>query len=453
MQRYYLRYKYGVDYYLREISSSYPYVVYYSDLIYSESSYKCFTDTEQTYLSKCNFSEKFKKCNINSINTPIHVYFYLYDWLELSAHFNYLFKNYFSLILSISGILANVLLILVLSNENMKDKMYIYMKINCHYNLIHSLISLFKFIIYRCDNSYSTRLFYNLPVQYANLILVKLIGNTVRNCSNIAHVSFTLSRYLMITKRSNCFLNNLSTRKILNYLVLTFLFSILINSTIFFTYSVLASDSDTLQLHPFYIEKYLYSYKTETSYDYKERLSNRELLILRIVNFIRIILLDLIYILISVWIDFLLFMFVRKKMKVKSRIRYQSAIRNLIVMPIHMNQPANRKKSNCSSKYRISKMILLNSLNFLLFRLPLVVISFYGFIFRYDIETRAHLPNLVSYIVCKSFKFCANLDDALNAIYLLSYVLQFVIIYKTDTNFFQSFNIMVEKMLRYKKKS
>ena len=74
------------------------------------------------------------------------------------------------------------------------------------------------------------------------------------------------------------------------------------------------------------------------------------------------------------------------------------AIPNIVI-------PMRRKKKRQESKKRISSMILLNGLNFLILRTPVLVVSFYGFFYRYDKSSGAPFPDFISYHVCRTFRF------------------------------------------------
>jgi hypothetical protein len=109
----------------------------------------------------------------------------------------------------------------------------------------------------------------------------------------------------------------------------------------------------------------------------------------------------------------------------------------VIIGSIGNNQTENRDKIN-SLKNRMTLIIILNGFNFILFRLPLAIISLYGFVFRYDNEENKHKPNLTMYIICRYFRFCISLNEFFYFIYLNSIIIQFFIFYKLDKNFKKS---------------
>ena len=91
------------------------------------------------------------------------------------------------------------------------------------------------------------------------------------------------------------------------------------------------------------------------------------------------------------------------------------------------------KKTKCTEK-RISNMIILNWINFAVLRLPLAVLNFYGFVFRFDKETNTNSPSLFDHIVCKKLRFCASLSEIFLCFYSFSFFIQFLIFNKLDTN-------------------
>ena len=95
-----------------------------------------------------------------------------------------------------------------------------------------------------------------------------------------------------------------------------------------------------------------------------------------------------------------------------------------------------------SSKAKVTEMILLNGINFFILRFPSNVADLYGLIFTFngDGALTNYKPNLSSYIICRVFRFCENLQEFFYFCYLISILLQFFIFYRTDRNFKDGFN-------------
>ena len=92
-----------------------------------------------------------------------------------------------------------------------------------------------------------------------------------------------------------------------------------------------------------------------------------------------------------------------------------------------------------------SNDIILNGINFIFFRLPLSLLSFYSFIYRFDRNSNMYKPSLISYIICRKYKFCSALEDLFYFIYLISFIVQFAILYKFDKNFKESLKHLLKK--------
>lgn len=105
------------------------------------------------------------------------------------------------------------------------------------------------------------------------------------------------------------------------------------------------------------------------------------------------------------------------------------------------SQKQIKKNKIKTSKDRISQMIILNGVNYLLFKMPSALISFYGFFYRsllsyrFDKREMKHVPNLIDYIIFKKFRFCEGLSDIFFFFYLNSLIFQFLIFYNLDKNF------------------
>jgi len=112
----------------------------------------------------------------------------------------------------------------------------------------------------------------------------------------------------------------------------------------------------------------------------------------------------------------------------------------LIININNKKRIANNKKQNkLSAEHRISRMIILNGINYFLFRCPFAIFNFYVLIFRHDEKVKKHLPNLISFLVCHRFNFCKSIGEIFYFLYLISYFIQFAIFYKLDKNFKESF--------------
>ena len=144
---------------------------------------------------------------------------------------------YVNPIFCLIGVFISVLTIKCLStipnNTNDFGKFYRYLKINSYLNIIFVVITSLK-ILKDCTNwDLFCSLFYNSV--YA-IIIVKLIGNSVQTASNLAHVSFTLSRFIAITSTKSKYLLIFDKISLKLYLATTISTSLLINLHVCFEY-------------------------------------------------------------------------------------------------------------------------------------------------------------------------------------------------------------------------
>lgn len=211
----------------------------------------------------------------------------------------------------------------------------------------------------------------------------------------------------------------------------TIILSLVINSYSFFQYSKRINDYISTTDNRLIDKNYLFSHYNEfvsqfnEINEYTQELEMSDLTILKILNFIKIIFSDLFFVIVTLTIDILLFYFIKKKSQSIAIIKHSKAA---------------KKIKNNSSQRRLSAMIILNGINFLFLRTPSLILSFYGFIFRYDRNLKEHLPNLFSYYVCRTLKFCNLMVDVSFLFYLLSFIVQFLVFFKLDTNWKKIFN-------------
>jgi len=424
------------------------FAVYENDLIYSDTHYEkkfsnCFNSSFDEYLQSCNFSERLNKCQIQQIlnnnndnNNDFVVYFH--DWFYISNIFQTILPKYLYLIFSILGLVANLLLILCLSNKKIiSDKMYTYLLINAYFNIFYCLTITFKSAVSYFENRFSSSIFVSknsITFELLNLYLIKFGTNIFKTGSNISYFMFVLSRYFMVTGKKGLFVEKFQKFNRGLFIFLTVSISVLFNIQIIFKFTNKYSELDYFPNHFFISKTFSENYNKETIDDYKEIFSSKsEYLILNIADYIRLIFSDLAHIIANTVIDLCLFNFVRKKIKSKTDMLEVNLEKTNRILKAKIKKRVNHPNN------RISLMILLNGINFLVLRLPLSLLSFYGFFFRYDRETKSHMPNVISYLICKELLLCNSLQGLFVCNYMMSFIFQFFILYKLDHNLKLSF--------------
>ena len=204
----------------------------------------------------------------------------------------------------------------------------------------------------------------------------------------------------------------------------------LINCHIFFQFHIAFVSSFLTQCS---VENFT-NYCISEFNDFKENFSSKsEYLLLNIGQYVRIIFSDLMHIIATPYI------FMKKTLRAKIL---------LITNPERMNK---LKKYAFKTLNRVTFMIIFNQFNFIFFLLPLAILSFYGFIFRHDKQLKSHEPDLISYLICKGFKFCEAIGQLFVCLYLKSFLIQFITFYKFDRNF--KISIIHIKQKAFKTKS
>jgi hypothetical protein len=432
-----------IDYILQSGKSSYYFFEYTLQKDFFLPDLKCFNSSFSESYEKCNFLQKFNICAIKTAQSSEYdelknkkLYFYIYDWIELSNRIQILFKKYINITFIVIAILSNCFMFIILLNLN--EKMYSYLRLNSIFNFFNCLISLlgYVFSIY-IDDFIDLNLYESLKIQSYIILAVKFFNNTLKTCSNITHFSFTLSRYKKIND-----LNKINGIKSIGiYLFLTLFFSCIINLFIIFEYTSQTNKTKFHQIEtfkPYNVSDYMKNYKLEPFTDYKENFTNTEYMFLNIFQYLKIIFSDLSYILAIIIVDLMLFISVKKKMKDKRQI---TTNRN--------NHNNNEISNKLSTENRISRMIILNSINYFILRFPIALLSLYIFIFRYDTKKQIHLPNMISYFICKKYHFCESLGYIFYFFYLISYLVQFLIFFKLDKNFKESY-LKIKNIFKYK---
>lgn len=343
------------------------------------------------------------------------------------------------------GLFINVLIINCLSNissdANEFSKAYIYLKVNSYFNLVFILVTSLK-ILKDCTHwdLFCTPIFNSVYTRYFNIIVVKFLGTSLQTACNIAHVSFTLSRYIIITNAKSKFLVKFNNMSLNIYLSATILFSLLINLYVCFEYY---DGSTILQLSNYY--------KQEQLDEFKENFGYFEYILLNVLHYIKLVLSDLFYILISVYIDIVLVFFVKKRINIQESLVFSNPAAALVLLQFKKKSQKAKSKLN-TSKNRIAQMIIFNGLNFFVFKLPLAIYSLHGFIVRMTSDNKFS-PSLIVYLVCRYFKFFESLEEFCFFIYLNSFSVQFIVLFKLDRNFNAAFKLLKKNIIKKFKKN
>lgn len=389
-------------------------------------------------IGSCDFKKRLEKCNIKSIvkKKEIGFYFYISDWSVL-AQKSALILLILNIAVSIICFITNLIIMIILLNKKTSKefiKSYKYLIIHTCFNSLYVLISLFDLICNR-DRVEHTQICNTEFVQYFKLISFRFIGSVLKTASNISHVSFTLSRYIVMTNTKSKILQKFNMISIKKFLLITILFCVVVNLYFCFQF-IIRNQSGASKEIGFFNYNYSSMYKEEKIDDYRQDFTFSEHILLNFLQYIRIIFSDTFYIIISFLIDTFLFLFVKKQMKRKQKMFFINLTSNQFRNQISVIR-ANRLAK--TSKSRITSLIILNGINFLIFRFPSAVFNFYALIYFYDKTKMEYNPSLIGYLFCRVFMVCQRLAELCHLVYMISFLIQFFIMFKLDKNFKESF--------------
>ena len=135
---------------------------------------------------------------------------------------NIIINFYILPILCVVCIFVNLIVILVFRKQKLKEKFYDYLKIAHFFNSLLCLIipfQLFSFCFFPNSN-YCSYFYKSIYSQYFYIYYTKLIGNTIKTCSYLSNISFTLSRFIKISSYKGKYLNKLDKCPIEKYILL-----------------------------------------------------------------------------------------------------------------------------------------------------------------------------------------------------------------------------------------
>ena len=398
------------------------------------------------FIAKCNFTKRIEICNINEAKTDNSLfYFYISDFGYSVKYVYIIFVFLINPMFCVYEFFLNALIIIVLSKEKAqknKSKTYIYLRLSSYVNLFFVSFMFIK-LVFNCE--YDTLFCWSFPKTtngfYFFILLIKFIPNVLKTCSNVLNIYYSLSRYVECTSKANLFLVKMMHLPTYSVIGMTLIFSILLNIYIVFEFKHISIGKESLQgNNP--DTRFIYGYERVV---YSEETTDTRSSIFKILHFMRIIISDVVYVLIISVIDLLLFRFIRIQSKIKQKLTSssKSAAKKHFLTYKQIRDKLKKLRKTKSVENRITGMIILNNLNFIIFRLPLIVLSFYNFFFRLNFNTMKYEPSIFAYILCRYFNLCDTLSEISFSIYLNSFSIQFLIFYRLDNNFKENLNILI----------
>lgn len=186
--------------------------IYVNDI--NETVQFCSTTLHPNYSStfKCDFEKMLEHCNFtNSYATPSTVNSFKFnsdpDVLYSIKWFQLIFTIYLQPMLSLIGILTNLIVILVVKakmNMNLfKDKMYSFIAVNAFFNIAYCIIMGVKLVnecVFFTSSTFCSIFYRSHAAQYFKIIVVHFLGSVFKVSMNLSYISFALSRLILTSQ-------------------------------------------------------------------------------------------------------------------------------------------------------------------------------------------------------------------------------------------------------------
>lgn len=403
----YINYEYSIsDEYMVRLDGS---ITYCHDNLFNES------------IRMCDFTRRLKLCNTSLFNYDQSFklnndtdFLFLIKWLQ------FILIIIMQPILTVIGIVNNLIIILVIRNKKtkkyFKDVMYKHIIINCVFNIIFCVIMIFELInecVFYNSSVFCSKLYQYESSQYFKIIFIYYFGNVVKLCKNISFLAFTFSRFILSLNKKNGFFKIFNKMNMKLYVFLMALFSSLFSIFKLFQYTVVDNFDPTFDF-PFESFNEVVCQKTNKSY--KCDIFSTLKIINNIINNILIYLLNFI-------IDILLMKGYSSHMAKRRQILNISTQNSH-----HQTHDESKEKEN-----RVSRMVLISNILYLFSNLPEFISSVLVILFSKQISLFESFY-LSSDLLVEESQFFA----------LLSIVLNFFILVLFNKNFRKSFLILTK---------
>ena len=377
-------------------------------------------------ISRCNFEERLKLCNRSTFESKrILTFFELGETMELIRSV----INISSYILSIFGLVTNVLIILTISSKKNQAefkgcKQYDYLRLNSIFNCLILLIHLISWLN-QCI--YPFQVFCPLIrkavfMQYFKIIVEDVFMTALRFMNNFTYVGFAFNRISLIGKDHNRLVRFMSELAIKKYICVSLSISVILSVIKFFQYDINYGKS-------------FVSYPI--SYDYISSMnSTKPNLTFFILDFI------------SDMLNHFVFLFVNLAIDIGMIVKLRKTLGEKLENSKSYNTQAQQEKKKVENEFVLNNattMVILNSTLNLILKLP---IASYSFIYLYYSIVRIGYVNSASYSFgferffkryCIDASLCDMLFQLADFLYLLYISIQLFFYRRYDKKFSLTF--------------
>ena len=386
--------------------------------------YCLFEKNYNDLMKKCDFNQRRKLCNrtgfsLNETNSPPNIFFLQTDEdvMNLIGLSEYILLVVLNPIFAFFGMLTNLMIVSVIYNfknfssykrnkmKKNKDNMFKHILIHSIFNIFYCFIISFKSInecLMFTSSLFCSSVYTYQSAQYFKIIFIEFFGNMTKTCSNISYVAITLSRLLIMSKKSKSCVNKFEKINIKIYFVILIVFSSLLSVFKFFQFNI-DSFQDIIYTSQFPSEK---SNRRHCSLNKDSIFDCKILGIIKVMNSV---INDIFLFVITVLLDILVLNGLSKMIKSKKE----------MVDNFHEIEENKKKK-------RIEKMVFINGLIFLFSHSPELIVSVY-------------LLNQSKLLFCETTR-CDKLNELAQFFIFFSMLSQFFINKNYNSIFLESYD-------------
>ena len=382
--------------------------------VYKNKELRFLLDSEEyKSISKCNFDERLKLCNSSNFKRR-----HITTVFEISQ-IMFIFEvilNISSYILSILGLVSNLLIIITISSKlNKTDfkefKQYDYLRLN---SICNCLILIIHITTWLNDCIYPFQVFCpiirkTIFMQYFKIVVQDVLMTALRFMNSFTYIGFAFNRISLIGKDHNKLVKLMCEISIKKFTGLTIVISIGLSVIKFFEYDINPGIA-------------IYSYPI--SYNYISSLNeNKPNIVFFILNFISDILNHLVLLLVNLVID--IGMILKLKQTLNERFEKFKEYSTI-------DQQNKKKTENQTVLDNAISMVILNTSLNLLLKLPTssysLIYLFYNIYRQYKVPYVSENRHLERFFkrFCIEGNFCEMILKLSDFLYLLSISLQFV---------------------------
>ena len=212
----------------------------------------CLEDQE-AYLNlfkKCELENRRVLCNKSSFEQRVYLDLSIFDLKMIVKFIEYLVMVILNPILSIMGIISNVMVMIVVNKvkkkkdkfndmKKAKDGMFNHIFIHSLFNVFYCVIFMLK-LVNECINNtlFCSSVYTDVASQWFKIVLIEFFGNVIKLSCNVSYTSITVSRLIIMKNNSKSIIKKFGDVKIKVYLMVLLAITLLLSLFKLFEFNI-----------------------------------------------------------------------------------------------------------------------------------------------------------------------------------------------------------------------